>query len=111
MGITEAVSVFVGAFASGVWFWYDKKKSDTEIKEMKAHMRIMNDTLIKHSSVHITEEKSRKISEDVSARIEKDITETKAMVQTMMNQLTNLSSSMQAEKAVQRALEDKRNNR
>lgn len=114
---TEILGMLFGAGVAGAWFWYDKKKTDKEIEDLKiknekgveklqTELKEINMTIVKHTSIHVTEEKSRQIAEEICGRIEKDVTETKTMVQSMMHQVTNLASTLQTHTAVQRALQE-----
>lgn len=117
MSATELLSGLLGAFSAGVWFWYDKKKSDQELRDFKKTMddrfkaledqlKILNDIVVTHKSVHITESKSRQIAEEVCGRMEKDVIATKDMVSNMMAQVSNLAASLQTHTAVQKALQE-----
>lgn len=118
MSPTDLLFALGGAFGSGVWFWYDKKKTDQQyasdkkkaeedVKELRTEVRALNDVVVEHKSIHITETKSRQIAEEVCGRMEKDVAETKNIVTSMMTQVSNLAASLQTHTAVQRALQER----
>ena len=114
----EVIATVMGGGAVATWFWYDKKKSDQEFRDYKTdqnrkfdlvqeQLKKQNDIIVELKSTRITEAKSRQISEEVAQRIESQVSETKAMVSTMLSQLNTLASNLQTHTAVTKALEER----
>lgn len=113
----DLIVVLAGALGSTAWFWYDKKKSDKELLALKTksaldHEKFQQELkditvkMVEHTNIHITEERSRQIAEEICGRMEKDVTETKSMVQTLMNQVNSVASALQTQTAVKIALDE-----
>lgn len=110
---TEIIYSLVTLGGASVWFWYDKKRNDAEnkvrddnMKELRAELKALNETVVQHKSIHITESRSRQIADEMVTRVEKEVAETKGMVQTMMTQVSQLAVSLQTHTAVQKALRE-----
>lgn len=129
----NTIGLLVAFGGSCAWFWYDKKRNDTETanfkkslveREAKTKEHIYNElkllenklnelnlTIVTHNNIHVTEEKSRKIAEDVCSRIESDVNETKTMVKALVSQVSQLASNLQSHTAVHSMLEKMSKNR
>lgn len=110
---TEIILSLIPLGGVSVWFWYDKKRQDSEnrirddvIKEIRGELKTLNEIVVQHKSIHITESRSRQIADEMVTRVEKEIAETKGMVQTMMTQVSQLAVSLQTHTAVQKALRE-----
>jgi Skp family chaperone for outer membrane proteins len=122
MSINELLGIAVGIFGSSAWFWYDKKKSDKELENLKRKittdyeksqddLKEITVKMVEHTNIHITEERSRQIAEEVCGRIEKNVTETKIMVQALVTQVNLVASTLQTHTAVHKAISDHEKNK
>jgi Skp family chaperone for outer membrane proteins len=118
MTSSELLGLIIGIFGSSAWFWYDKKKTDKELESLRKKitsdyekaqkdLKEITAKMIEHTNIHITEERSRQIAEEICGRIQKDVTETKTMVQALIEQVNKVATTLHTQTAVAEALNEK----
>lgn len=107
--LSVAGAVFGGS--SSVWFWYDKKKNDKEITDLKKEVKDLNDKVIQHANIHITESQSRHVAEEVVKHMENDLSEVKQNIQTMMSQVSSLAANLQTHAAITKLIREEQSSK
>lgn len=111
VGLSEIITGLIGGGFATACFWYMWRRKDVEIERLEKRLELsdkeqqkLSEKVAVHDKLHVTETRSRHIAEEVFSRIDRDVSETKNLVQSMVDQMNNLAVQMQTDTAVRKAL-------
>lgn len=95
-----ATAIATGSGVGNMWFWYDKKKGDKTVDDLKNKVENLAKQQIEHDNKFITEAQTRSLLQEYFAPLQKSWADTNSDVKDIKNNLMELTMQLRVINAV-----------